>query len=417
MKKRVFTVFLLLAAVSAVIVLGACGGTPEAAAEEESTPEAAIALRPGMRPSSRNPAPVDPAPRRPARTESAPAPEPAPAAPAKADPAPAAPAAPVPRSPWFDGDGGRGMSLAILAPQGKGLAADQGYLPALVQGELVSNFSGYSAISVLDRVNLDTVIGETLSGYYADDAEGVIRLGHITNTDYVMTGAVTKTSSGYSLQAQIAATSDGMTRASWSGTCTIAELDNFTGVRRASAGLLEKMGVQLTAKAKEELAGAAAEAAVSAQTALAKGITAQRGGTVVEALSCYYEAAKFDPSLAEAASRGSVLSASIQGGSIGANVRNDIQARNAWIKTLEEAAAFFKAHPPFEIVYDPTLAQGSVDYAKETVNLSFEVILIGTTGFKVISDLEQGLEKTGKTRDGDIPGHTGAVCHYRGPDQ
>jgi hypothetical protein len=48
------------------------------------------------------------------------------------------------------------------------------------------------------------------------------------------------------------------------------------------------MGVELTGKAKEELAGAADEEAASAQTALAKGITAQRGGTVVEALSYYY---------------------------------------------------------------------------------------------------------------------------------
>ncbi|MDR2159316.1 MAG: leucine-rich repeat domain-containing protein [Treponema sp.] len=297
----------------------------------------------------------------------------------------------APRISYFDGDGGRGISLAILAPQGKGLAADQDYLPALVQGEFVSSFSGYSAISVLDRVNLDKVIGETLSGYYEDDAEGVIRLGHMTNTDYVMTGNLTKTSSGYSLQMQIAATADGITKASWSGTCTVAELDNSTGVRRAAADLLRKMGVQLTALAEKELAGAAAGEAVSAQTALAKGITAQRGGTVVEALSYYYEAARFDPSLAEAANRSSVLSADIQGGNIGENVRNDIQRRAAWVKVLEEAAAFFRDHPPFEILYDPELTQGSVDYDKGTVELSFTAKIIGTTGFRIIRDLDEGL--------------------------
>ncbi|MDR1618074.1 MAG: hypothetical protein LBS06_03370, partial [Treponema sp.] len=306
---------------------------------------------------------------------------------------------PAPEEPRFEGDGGRGTSLAILAPQGKGLAADRDYLPALVQGEFVSNFSGYSAISVLDRVNLDNVIGETLSGYYEDDAEGVIRLGHQTHTDYIMTGAVTKTGSGYTLQMQIAATADGMTKASYSGACTIAELDNLSGVRRASAELLGKMGVELTGKAKEELAGAAAEGAASAQTALAKGITAQRGGTVVEALSYYYEAAKFDPSLAEAASRSSVLSADITGGDIGENVRNDIQRRAAWVKVLEDAAAFFKNHPPFEILYDPALKQGRINYAENTVELSFKAKIIGTAGFRVIRDLDQGLERTGRRED------------------
>jgi hypothetical protein len=218
-----------------------------------------------------------------------------------------------------------------------------------------------------------------------------------------MTGALTKTSSGYSLQMQIAATADGMTKAMYSGTCTVAELDNAAGTRRAAAELLRKMEVKLTGRAEEELSGAASEDAVNAQTALARGITAQRGGTTVEALSYYYEAAKFDPSLAEAASRGSVLSANITGGNIGENVRNDIQQRAAWVKTLEEAAAFFKNHPPYEIFYDPALKTETIDYDRETVEMSFRAKIDGvTTGFKVIRDLDQGLERTGRRKDWNI---------------
>jgi hypothetical protein len=83
-------------------------------------------------------------------------------------------------------------------------------------------------------------------------------------------------------------------------------------------------------------------------------------------------------------------------------VRNDIQARAAWVKTLNEAAAFFKVHPPYEIVYDPKLTQGKVDYAKETVAMSFEATIIGTTGFKIIRDLDQGLKKTGRSGEWGI---------------
>ncbi|MDR2053896.1 MAG: hypothetical protein LBP80_10835 [Treponema sp.] len=110
---------------------------------------------------------------------------------------------------------------------------------------------------------------------------------------------------------------------------------------------------------------------------LARDITAQRSGTIVEALSYYYEAAKFDPGLAEAASRGSVLSADIAGGNIGQNVRN------AWNKTFQEAAAFFKEYPPLELICDLALTQGKIDYTKETAEMFFKAKLIGTTGSKI----------------------------------
>ncbi|MDR1126744.1 MAG: leucine-rich repeat domain-containing protein [Treponema sp.] len=302
-------------------------------------------------------------------------------------------------SPYWNGDGGKGKSLAILAPRATGLAENQTYLPALVQGEFVSNFSGYSAIAVLDRERLDQQYAELSSGYYEDED---MDLGHLPPTDYLLGGSVIKTSTGYALQTQITKTADKTTVASYSGMCTFAELDDLTGVRRASLDLLRKLGVELTARTMTELGGAAAANHVSAQTALAQGVVAQKSGTVVEALSYYYEAAKFDPSLAEAASRSSILSADIQGGNIGQNVRNDIQRRAAWVKTLDEAAAFFKQHPPFEIIYDPTLTTGRTDYAKETVEMSFNTSLIGTISLKIIYDLDEGLKKTGKGREWGI---------------
>jgi hypothetical protein len=83
-------------------------------------------------------------------------------------------------SRYFTGEGGKGLSIAILAPQVAGLAADQQYIPALVQGELVSNFSGYSAMSVLDRQRLDEQYAELLSGYYDDNAQAGQDLGKLT---------------------------------------------------------------------------------------------------------------------------------------------------------------------------------------------------------------------------------------------
>jgi hypothetical protein len=300
---------------------------------------------------------------------------------------------------FYDGTGGKGISLAILAPQVTGLEEDLNYLSTLVQGVFVSNFSTYSAISVLDRANLDKLFAETLSGYYEDDAEGVISLGHMTNADYIMTGTITKTSSDYALQMQIASSADGMTKASYSGRCTIVELDNFTGIRQASLELLQKMGVELTDLARMELAGAVTANHVNAQTALTQGITAQRTGTIVEALTYYYEAKEYDPGLLEATSRLNILANTITSGNIGEDVRNDIQRRNAWLKILTECEVFFKEHLPYEIIYNSEITKGRIDYVKETVDLSFEIESRPTSGYKVIENILDGLTKTEKREE------------------
>jgi hypothetical protein len=299
----------------------------------------------------------------------------------------------------YTGSGGKGISIAILAPKATGLTEKQDYIPALVQGELVSNFSGYSAISVLDRENLDEQYGELLSGYYDDDAEAGMDLGHLPPTEYIMGGKITRTETGYALQIRITRTADKMTAASYSGTCTFAELDNLSGIRRASLDLLQKIGVELTDRAKTELAGAAAENRVNAQTALAQGITAQQGGTVVEALSYYYQAAAFDSSLLEAASRAKVINAAISSGNIGTDVRNDIQRRKEWQKIITEAEDYFSRHLPWEIVYDPALTQGKVDYANETVSLSFNLEVKPSDGFRTVNAILKGLAATGKAAE------------------
>ena len=105
----------------------------------------------------------------------------------------------------FTGEGGKDLSLAIKVPAGMGLAADQGYLPTLIQGVFVDDVKKYSAIKVLDRLNLEKILKETESGIYKGEAE-YGQLGQIANVDYVLEGIVTKTGSGYAMQIQITGT-------------------------------------------------------------------------------------------------------------------------------------------------------------------------------------------------------------------
>jgi TolB-like protein len=301
---------------------------------------------------------------------------------------------------YWTGNGAADLSIAVLVPEGRGLAANEAYLPTMVQGVLVGDFTKFSAMKVLDRQNLEKVIAEGESGYYTNESN-FVQLGTVANVQYVLTGALQKTGSGFSLQLKVTDAASGASKAAYTGNVPAAELEDLTGIKKASADLLAQLGVSLTGAGRTSLLGAATSNA-AAETALAKGITAQQSGTVVEALSYYYEAAKFDPGLAEAASRSFVLSADITGGNIGQNVRNDIQRRAAWVKTLDEAAGFFKQHPPYEILYDPALTTGKIDYDKETAEMSFKAIIISATGFKIIYDLDQGLEKTGRRGDWNI---------------
>ena len=282
---------------------------------------------------------------------------------------------------YFTGDGRKDMSLAILVPESQGLSKELAYLPAMVQGCLVSNISKYSKIAVLDRVALDKVIAETLDPTYKDNLD-IVRLGHVAQTGYIMTGKLIKTSSGYTMQINVTDTTpNAKTTASYSGACTVAQLDDQTAIQKASMDLLTQMGVRLTDLAKTELSTAGSVRVVNAQTALAQGITAQKQGTEVAALSYYFQAAAFDPSLLEAVNRSSVLAANISSGSIGDDARNDIQWRKNWTDRLAETEKwfnsffdnFFKTLPPlpYTLFYTSDIKQiGNINYQNETMNLS-----------------------------------------------
>jgi hypothetical protein len=303
---------------------------------------------------------------------------------------------------YYSGDGGKGIRLAVLEPTGKGLPIQEQWILSFVQGSITGDFNKYSAISIIDRQNLEKILAEqaqSASGIYSD--ADYVRIGHLTNAQYILTGTISKTANNYILELSITNAETGVRKASYPPKqVTAAALENLSAIKEASADLLKQMGVNLTSAGLQSLRETVDSKRVKAETALAKGISAQQKGTVVEALNYYYEAANFDSKLLEAASRSSTISANIQSGSLGENIRNDIQNRNAWLKVLQEAAAFFKEHPPFEILYSPTLTWGKVDYNKGTADISFMAgLYITETGFMVLRDLKQGLEKTGRSKD------------------
>jgi hypothetical protein len=50
-------------------------------------------------------------------------------------------------------------------------------------------------------MNLQKIYDEELkTGYYDDNDRAGLDLGHLTSTDYIMNGSITRTATGYALQ-------------------------------------------------------------------------------------------------------------------------------------------------------------------------------------------------------------------------
>jgi hypothetical protein len=301
---------------------------------------------------------------------------------------------------YYTGDGGKGTRLAVLPPEGRGLSADENWMPALAQGMLNANFNQYSAITVIDRQNMDKILEEqklSETGNYSE--ANYARIGNVTNAQYILAGTILKTANTYSLQLAISNAETAERRASFSANTPAARLENGAVINEATLALLSQLGVTINDAGKSALGTVQSVQSVEAQTALAKGITAQKQGTVVEALSYYFQASSFDPSLAEANGRSSVLSANVASGNIGDATRNLIQQRKEWQKILDETKSYFDAHLPYELVYNPTLTQGEIDYKRETTELSFQLFLVPTTGFEILRTIDEGLDATGHRSD------------------
>ena len=304
----------------------------------------------------------------------------------------------APSVPMYTGNGGGNIRLAILAPQAQGEAP--GYLPLYIQGLLNNNFGKFSAINLIDRQNLDRIIAEqnlAANGRYSDN--DFVRIGNLTNAQYFLFGTIQKLSGDrYSLQLSVTDSSTGIRRANFMKDCTLALLEGRgTLINEATADLLSQLGVNLTETGLQTLL-AGNTSIVKAEAGLARGITAQAGGSEIEALFNFTQAITFDPSQIEALSRLNILSSTISGGTISQRIVTDIQARESWLNAFKETARFFNEHPPFEIIFDPNLIQiGETDYARRTANIGMRIALDPSqAGFGALNALLEGLEKTGR---------------------
>jgi hypothetical protein len=303
--------------------------------------------------------------------------------------------------PYYSDNGGLGIRLGILEPEGKNLSEGQQWMPSFIQGVLTSDFSTFSAMSISDRRNLERVLAEQETSLVRETGAGAsLSLGKLVNVQYILAGSLENISSGeFLLQLAITDAESGIRHASF-GPRLIgeAQLRSASVIKEASAELLTRMGVELTDAGRAALQRTQSSE-IEAAVALARGLTAEKNGNAIETLGYLYNAVSYDSSLLEAEGLLETLSADIAADSAVSFIANDLESYTKWKKILNEFENFYTAHPPFEFIYVPIPSQqGKTDYEAGNADLKFEVTLRESVEFKamqnVLSNIIAGLTKT-----------------------
>jgi TolB-like protein len=311
-------------------------------------------------------------------------------------------------SPFWTGNGGRGMTLAVLEPEGNGLTEDEmRWVTSIIQSSITGDFNRFSAMTIVDRQNLEKIIDEqaiSLSGHFSDD--DFISIGQLTNVRYILAGAITRAGNVFMLELAVTDLQTGVRKASYPPTpVSLQSLENLSAVKTATAELLGQLDVSLTGRGRQELSRVVDASTMQAEIALARGITAQRQGMEVEALSYFLQANNFDPSLNEIEKRLNIISASITGDTTGVVARNEIAWRRQWIERLQETENFYRSYirgtQPHYLIFDTNIKEGDINFHTETMELSFGIRLLPEAQWthtinEVILTVEGALRDTGR---------------------
>jgi hypothetical protein len=321
----------------------------------------------------------------------------------------------IPKGPYFEGSGLKGVSLAVLRLKTGNLQPNEQWLLSFIQGVLTSNFNKYTAMTIIDRQYMDEIIQNqeiSASGYFSDD--NFISIGNLTNAEYILVGSLQRIQqiNSFLIDFSLVNAQTGVQKASFPPTaCSLIDIQNTTIIQTAFENIITQLNITLTESGRRAI-HYINQPSITAESSLSKGIVAQENGRMGEALSFYYNAATFMPNTKEINSRISVLSSNVSSGNIGQNARNLISLRNRWLDILSECDNFLNEHIPFEIIYEPILKQeGKIDYTSGSVDLGFSIMTKPTDGFNIIYDVLKGLKKTGKQEEwgfqfwpfGDIP--------------
>jgi hypothetical protein len=252
----------------------------------------------------------------------------------------------------YTGDGGKGITIVVPAPVIQNHSASDAWIPQLFQDAITGDLARYSAMTVIDRANEQLVLAEqriSTSGNYSDD--DYIRIGNLTNAQYIVVGKIAKIAEVYSVSLRINRAETNEIKTAFDKTYSLKDIETGLAPKEAARELLIGMGVQLTQAGERSLL-AIQETHAQASAQLAKGMAAEKNGNLVEALAHFTEALATDSNMREASRHIQNFSgSSVPTGSIRERAEYAQAQKQKWEKIFSDLKLYVQENFPI-FVYD-----------------------------------------------------------------
>jgi hypothetical protein len=242
-------------------------------------------------------------------------------------------------------------------------------MPQLFQDLITGDLARFSAMTVIDRSNEQMVIAEqtlSLSGYYSDD--DYIRIGNLTNAQFIVVGSIQNVSGRYNISFRINSFETNEIKASFNKPYSINDIESGLAAKEAVLELLFGLGIELT-EAGERILLTVQPVEVQAITNLSKGMIAESNNDHVDALAYFFEAVNIAPTMREASERIHNFGSS----QIGASIReraNYAQAQiDKWNKIFVDLGAYLDNNLVLA-VYDFSIIEDNINIRANTVSIT-----------------------------------------------
>lgn len=294
---------------------------------------------------------------------------------------------------------GKGLRITVPSPNASGLGDADSWAVQVIQDLMTTGFSTYTDMTVIDRSNEALVIEEqkrSEKGTYSDT--DYLEMGKITQAQYLLVGKLTNAGGVYRLALNI---NDGTTneiKASFNESVSLNDIQNGNATNQALLKLIPAMNLELTSEEINRLNAKATtakstDARTESTVNLAKGMAAEKNQNTVEALA-YYASSMTK----EAAIRYDNISLAVSTGNIREDIKNDIAARNAWLKMYADLQSYINKNA-ITFNYDVRPGEYETDYRNNTVTIPFTYFYeVNPTAIDVYTQIEKGLQATGNKK-------------------
>ena len=303
-------------------------------------------------------------------------------------------------------------TISISEPSAVGIEENWIVLVPFLQGLITTNFQKYSGMNVVDEQNINTIKEKQKRAENGDYSDvGADLRGQLSNANLTVTGTIMKKAADFALSFNITDMRTGETRASSSlPQCSEAEISSGAAANKISYELMTGFGIVLDAEAKAALTGTSSEMTVEVESQMnrAKGITAEKSGSNIEALKYYIQAQKGDSLNTEVSERIVNVSTVISNSNtFNATGRELIKMRKEWDELLHEAASLLAQNQiQLTLVYYTDVQELEMkdeDYINETSPFAvsaptLEQIVEYNNG-KMVAELQKALHKIPQSKN------------------